>query len=267
MLPAVYYTQDVSKTRTGEDPLAYLTNAVHDLIDLGKSLGLLFRQLGRLDTVTGIAVRTLTILKAAEEAEQNERKGKSIYSNIGEKGGTERAANIISVEEKKWDGGFSIEALHLPEPRFTRGTRTIDNKDEAVKEESVPILLKNLSITVKRGYRVLVRGENGAGKTTLLRLLTGRCKTLALNGTVYIPPPSKCAFLPARNYFPPHATLPQILSYPNEEGWIALINMSCLTSTIQKGTYTKEEMMQALKAVGLSGRLGDILNEVVVKGC
>jgi len=43
-------------------------------------------------------------------------------------------------------------------------------------DRSLPPVLRDISVTVKPGARLLLVGDNGAGKTTLLRILAGRHK-------------------------------------------------------------------------------------------
>jgi CCR4-NOT complex subunit CAF16 len=43
-------------------------------------------------------------------------------------------------------------------------------------DRSLPPVLHDVDLTLKKGERLLVVGDNGAGKTTLLRILAGRHK-------------------------------------------------------------------------------------------
>jgi len=181
LLPAVYYADIEKGTRSGQSPLMYLTNSVHDLVDLGKSLGLLFRQIAEMDIVSGVAQRVFTIKKAVDEAKEE-----SLVED--------NAATLTRLESK--DGSVEIKGLSVPKP------------------DGEGWLLQDVSFMVKEGDTFLIKGANGAGKTTLLRALTDRFKFSGIKGFMRIPSQKDSMFLPANNYFPPDSTISAHLAYP-----------------------------------------------------
>eukprot|EP00469_Lotharella_globosa_P000871 CAMPEP_0167799690 /NCGR_PEP_ID=MMETSP0111_2-20121227/17220_1 /TAXON_ID=91324 /ORGANISM="Lotharella globosa, Strain CCCM811" /LENGTH=606 /DNA_ID=CAMNT_0007694675 /DNA_START=24 /DNA_END=1841 /DNA_ORIENTATION=+ len=227
MIPAVYYASD-GRTRTGQDPLLYLTNAVHDLVDLGKSIGLLFRQLSVIDELHGTAQRLVTIPDAVSAT----RSAPSDTSSSS-------AWTVKQETMDTWAGGVEVKDLSIPSFETDSDAKT-DSAADA--KRSTTALLEGVTFHVKKGEKLLIRGENGVGKSTLLRLLSGRCGITATKGHVTRPPPEASVFLPARNYFPPNSTLRAQLAYPKPQD-----------------AYTMEAMKDALKHMGLLERLNDQL--------
>lgn len=101
-------------------------------------------------------------------------------------------------------------------------------------------LVRDCSVTIPAGSRVLVTGASGAGKSTLLRTLAGIWPYGS--GKITLAAGSRVLFLPQKPYLP-LGTLRRALSYP-------------LTKA-----GTDAELSAALEAVGLGGlvrRLGDV---------
>jgi ABC-type uncharacterized transport system fused permease/ATPase subunit len=98
------------------------------------------------------------------------------------------------------------------------------------------LLLKDISINLRRGKNVLIKGASGLGKTSIFRLLSGLWKPDA--GVVQIPDPSRAYFIPQRPYLP-LGTIRQQLLYPEI-----------------KPNVTDKQLGDVLERV----RLGDLLN-------
>jgi putative ATP-binding cassette transporter len=91
-------------------------------------------------------------------------------------------------------------------------------------------LLEGVELLLTPGHSIVLVGRSGAGKTTLFRVLAGIWPFGS--GQVQIPPRS--FFLPQRPYVP-LGTLRHAITYPNAIG-----------------AFTRQEMVQVLRDVGLS---------------
>lgn len=87
------------------------------------------------------------------------------------------------------------------------------------------------NLVIKHGEKVLIKGRTGAGKTTLFRVLAGLWPFG--DGEINMPKDKKVIILPQRPYFP-IGTLANAVTYPQPEG-----------------TYTDEQIKEALVAVGM----------------
>jgi vitamin B12/bleomycin/antimicrobial peptide transport system ATP-binding/permease protein len=102
-------------------------------------------------------------------------------------------------------------------------------------------LLQGVSMPLKKGQSVLVRGASGSGKSTLFRALAGIWPYGS--GHVHVPENARVLFLPQKPYIP-IGSLRDAVKYPDEQS-----------------TATDLEISDALKAVQL-GHLVDRLDEV-----
>ena len=111
------------------------------------------------------------------------------------------------------DGAISLHGLTLELPNGTE-------------------LLKDMDLTLRPGHSVLIAGRSGSGKSTLFRAISGIWPFG--HGRVSRPAGS-CLFLPQRPYIP-LGDLRHAVSYP---------------APVE--TYSHEEVVDALEAVGLHG--------------
>jgi putative ATP-binding cassette transporter len=102
-------------------------------------------------------------------------------------------------------------------------------------------LLAADDIAVSGGERVLVTGPSGSGKSTLFRAIAGIWPIGS--GRVRVPRGKRLMMLPQRPYFPV-ATLAAAVSYPG-----------------QAGEFSREQIAEALRAVGLAGLVGRLDEE------
>lgn len=97
------------------------------------------------------------------------------------------------------------------------------------------------NVTIKHGEKILIKGRTGAGKTTLFRVLSGIWPFG--EGEIDLPKDKKVIVLPQKPYFP-IGSLADAITYPEASG-----------------TYTREQMAEALRLVGmpdLVGRLDEV---------
>lgn len=100
-------------------------------------------------------------------------------------------------------------------------------------------LVQNLSLTLSKGQRILVRGPNGTGKSSILRVLAGVWPKSGGSITA-MPPRAAVAFLPQRAYVPERHSVRAMLSYP------------------QDPTATDDKLVAALRWVGLDELSGSL---------
>mmetsp|Transcript_22576 Transcript_22576/g.40395 ORF Transcript_22576/g.40395 Transcript_22576/m.40395 type:complete len:628 (-) Transcript_22576:136-2019(-) len=77
-----------------------------------------------------------------------------------------------------------IPQLTLPPPPKPYGENLLVLKDASIGyDPNVEPLLKNISLTIPRGMKLLLRGPNGAGKSTLLKALRGNVSSMIQEGS------------------------------------------------------------------------------------
>lgn len=91
-------------------------------------------------------------------------------------------------------------------------------------------IMRNLNLTLKPGEHILIKGPSGLGKSTLFKAISGTWNYG--DGKISIPSGKQLYFLPQKPTLP-HATLMAVLAYPDPVG-----------------TYTEEQSIAALRAVG-----------------
>ena len=105
----------------------------------------------------------------------------------------------------------------------------VRNLDVYLPTGALQITAENL--VIKQGEKILIKGRTGAGKTTLFRVLAGIWPFG--KGDIVVPKDKRVIVLPQKPYFP-IGSLIEAVSYP-----------------APIGTYTREEIIQAIKDVGL----------------
>ncbi len=130
----------------------------------------------------------------------------------------------IVVKEKNKDT-LSIKQLHIMQPQAS----------------STQYIMRNLDLKFKPGEHVLIKGPSGLGKSTLFKAIAGTWKYG--EGKINVPQGKNLYFLPQRPTLP-HDTLIGVLAYPESVD-----------------TYTEEQYIAALKAVGGMDEFIDKLHE------
>ena len=75
----------------------------------------------------------------------------------------------IQLPTKKWNMDFEFQ------PK-TESSNNVVELINIAKSFGKKALIKDLSLKIKRGERILIQGKNGSGKTTLLKTITGEIK-------------------------------------------------------------------------------------------
>jgi putative ATP-binding cassette transporter len=91
-------------------------------------------------------------------------------------------------------------------------------EDLSLTQQNGVVMLDGASTTIRRGEKVLVKGESGTGKSTLIRAMAGLWPWGS--GRILRPRRSRTAFMPQRPYIP-LGTLRHALVYPMGEGRIS----------------------------------------------
>lgn len=104
-------------------------------------------------------------------------------------------SRVIALEKMKKEGKLTpppvavvqaarIPQLDLPKPPKPHGENLMVLKNANIGyDPNEEPLLKNISLTIPRGMKLLLRGPNGAGKSTLLKALRGNAENMIQEGT------------------------------------------------------------------------------------
>ncbi|AQS93430.1 ABC transporter ATP-binding protein/permease [Polaribacter sp. BM10] len=91
---------------------------------------------------------------------------------------------LTSIEKIGQVVDKELESQEGEKPIFKKGLSIeLDNVSYTVEDRKKPII-KDISLTIKPGSRILVHGESGAGKSSLLRLIAGVIEPT--EGNIYI---------------------------------------------------------------------------------
>jgi len=104
-----------------------------------------------------------------------------------------------------------VDASQGPNPPSFRHGDALQLENVSIYKPDGALLLKNLSLTLEKGQRVLVTGDNGCGKSSLFRVI--RRLWPLVEGTITAPPAQDIHFLTQVN-FVPVGTLRDLVLYP-----------------------------------------------------
>lgn len=210
MLPAVYHGVGA---RANEDPTEYFLTCLHLLVNVGMALRDLVGSFKVAATARGYATRVQALYGAIDAV------GTSAFPTDGS------AAEAAGKATR----GKAAVVLEL------------DRLSVASPDGST--LIKEVTLTLSQGQRIMLTGPNGAGKSSLLRVLAGvwphaggRIKAL--------PPRDAVAFVPQRAYVPERRSVRAMLMYPDPAD--------------VDGAPTDDKLASALKWAGLE----DVLPEL-----
>jgi len=79
--------------------------------------------------------------------------------------------NLVTIKQQK-------ELKMMLEPKRQSNEVPIIISNLGFKYPTTPMILKNLSLQVVRGEKILIVGKNGVGKSTLLKLIAGKLKPI-----------------------------------------------------------------------------------------
>jgi len=148
---------------------------------------------GRLDALTPALSCNLSASLGASAELARPRLAGAGAAGEGDKGREQRLGQIVTEQ----DSHLTLEALTLETPDRQR------------------TLIRDLSVTMRPGGRLLVRGESGTGKTSLLRAIAGLWTTGI--GRIVRPALGEAMFVPQRPYLV-LGTLRDQLCYPRAMG-------------------------------------------------
>ena len=221
MIPAVY---DSALAANGDAGVAHVTeyflSALHMMVDVAMGVGKFFKSLGPLNEAGALAERIAALSDVVNSARDE-----------GEAAATGQSG-----------GGALAEGAALTCDRLCIALPGSACTAEAIAV--APLLVRDLSFTLRTEGRLLIVGPNGSGKTSLLRVLAGLWP--AQSGSVAMPPRDDCFFVPSRPYLLPassSATLRAQLAYPlsgqsaddNEEGILAVLREVHLLAALERG--------------------------------
>ncbi len=153
------------------------------------------------------------------------------YTSVAEWQATlDRLSGFEQALAKDGEKSHAISAIRAP------GAKAVSVSNLSIYLPDGRPLLKDLSLTLASGSRVLISGPSGSGKSTFLRALCGiwpYCE-----GRIVIPEGQKMLFCPQKPYLP-LGTLRQAVQYPESSG-----------------AHSDADMKHALSACGLEGLRG-----------
>lgn len=132
------------------------------------------------------------------------------------------------------DGGSTVELDHSPDD-------SIHIENLSLTQQNGKMMIEGASTIIRKGEKVLVKGESGTGKSTLIRAMAGLWPWGS--GKILRPRRADVAFMPQRPYMP-LGTLRHVLIYPRADD----------------SRVGDERLLHALREVGLS-HLNDRLDE------
>lgn len=131
-----------------------------------------------------------------------------------EKEGLVQANNKLIIRKERNKDWINIKHLNIIQPQTS----------------STAHIMRNLNLKLNPGEHILIKGPSGLGKSTLFKAISGTWKYG--DGTISVPSGKQLYFLPQKPTLP-HDTLMAVLAYPEAVG-----------------TYTEEQYIAALRAVG-----------------
>ena len=217
MLPAVYHGVGA---RANEDPTEYFLTCLHLLVNVGMALRDLVGSFKVAATARGYATRVQALCGALDEV------------------GTSSSADATVAAAASASGASAGALLELE-------GLCVDAPDGAA-------LIRDLSLRVAKGQRVMLTGPNGTGKSSLLRVLAGVWP--AAGGKVKaFPPRDAVAFVPQRAYVPERRSVRATLAYPGLPDTVGLPADDKMASVIKWAGL--DEVLQLNAAGGLAAAL------------
>ncbi|WP_367607740.1 ABC transporter ATP-binding protein/permease [Legionella sp. W05-934-2] len=138
---------------------------------------------------------------------------------------------ITELEEACKKDGLAVNAKSIQYKTRPKESIKISNLSIMTpKQSNADYLLKNVTIELKPGERVLIQGPSGIGKSSLFKVISGAWRYGC--GKVAMPANKSFFFLP-QNPTIPNDTLKGVLAYPEPES-----------------TYTNDEYQHALISLG-----------------
>lgn len=134
--------------------------------------------------------------------------GRLIYSykHVAELSGyTLRVYQLISVMRSLHDGHYEKQMLPGTKYSLNKQDGLVEEVDDCVALKDVTlvtpngeVLLKNLSMKVKRGEHLMITGPNGSGKSSIMRLVAGLWPLF--DGVLQKPNDKDVLYMPQRPY-------------------------------------------------------------------
>lgn len=162
-----------------------------------------------------------------------------------------RIAETLASAQRVVELSEALDRLDSSIGKYGEGGRIVElgfSPDDAVHVQNLSltqqngtVMIEGASTVIRRGEKVLVKGESGTGKSTLIRAMAGLWPWGS--GRILRPRGAEIAFMPQRPYMP-LGTLRHVLLYPKGED----------------GPVADARILAVLREVGLShlsGRLGE----------